>query len=199
MLRVARTLLGVSLVLAAEGRVLAAEPAPPDQKVRGPAEDLVVEAGFGYGVGALTAIDGHDPKIANGPDVHFGAGWAWTIKSNQSVGIELFFDGQFDGDKSTGDGTRLARRIGASAFVIGERAHVRLGGSFSKSYFDKGEYDGLGVTFAAGWHFAIIKGLETWKRPFLTVDFVPSWDFLGAGTQTLHRPSFAILLGVAAY
>ncbi|MGZ3418418.1 MAG: hypothetical protein ACXVEE_11170 [Polyangiales bacterium] len=200
MLRVA---LAGMLVLSSAGVAHAAEekaPAEkPPEKVRGPAHDLVVEAGFGYGVSALTAIDGHDPKVSPAPAVHFGAGWAWSIKSNQSVGLELFVDGSFDGDKVTGDGTKFARRLGAAAFVVGERAHVRLGGGFSKSYFDKGEYDGLGIVFAAGWHFAIIKDLQTWKRPMMTIDFMPSWDFLGAGTQTLHRPSFALVLGIAAY
>jgi hypothetical protein len=182
---------------AASGVVRADEPSP--KKERGPAEDLIAEAGFGYGVSALTAIKDHDPKVSPAPAVHFGLGWAWSIRSNQSIGLAAFFDGAFDGDKVTDDGTKLSRRFGAAAFVIGERAHLRLGGTFSKTFFDKGEYDGLGVAFAAGWHFAIVKGLETWKRPYFTVDFVPSWDFLGAGSETLHRPSFSVLLGVAAY
>ena len=71
----------------------AAAAAPSEEKPRGPAEDLVLEAAFGYGAGPFTAIAGESPRVAHGPAMHFALGWAWTIKSNQSLGLEAALDG----------------------------------------------------------------------------------------------------------
>lgn len=169
-----------------------------DEPVRGPAEDLVVEAGFGYGVSALTAIQGHDPKVAHGPMVHAGLGWAWTVRASHSLGVEAFLDGMIDNDKTTGSGNAFGRRLGLQAFVIGTKAHVRVGAGLAHATFDKNDYDGIGVALAAGFHLGVVD-TKTWKRPMVTFDIVPSWDFLSAGSETLHRPTFAFVLGVAAY
>lgn len=166
-------------------------------EVRGPADDLVVEASAGYGVGALSAVGDRSPKVLHGPTFHLGAGWAWTIKANQSLGLLVFADGMFDGDRTTGRGTKLGARYGASAFVAGEKAHVRLGAGYARTTADGQQHDGIGVAFAAGWQFPILPGAKSWKRPYGTFEIVPSWDFLGAGSQTLHRWTFAMQLGFA--
>ncbi|GAC1537663.1 MAG: hypothetical protein NVS3B10_02010 [Polyangiales bacterium] len=174
----------------------AAETAPnPEAPVHGPANDVVAEASVGYAVGAFTAIDGHDPRVTNGPIVHVALGWAWPLRPNQSLGIQAFADGTFDGDRSSMDGASLASRVGGAAFVYGEHAHVRLGFGYAHATFDGGSYGGIGLGFAAGWHAPITTGTK--KSLALTFDVLPSWDFLGAGSQTRHRWNFGLALGLA--
>lgn len=182
-----------------------AEPATaePAKKERGPAENLVIEAGAGYGVGTLTTITNHSPQVVHGPTFHVGAGYAWTLRANQSIGVELFAQGMVDADRTTGNGAQIAGRYGASAFLVGERAHLRLGAGYATTTAsDKAgkaeSFSGLGISFAAGWHFAV--GKQTgWKRAGVTFEVIPAWDFLSAGSETMHRLSFSMLLGVAIY
>lgn len=203
----------VAAVLAGSGSALADEPktaeskaeaktepaATEPEKPRGPAQDLVLEAAFGYGGGPFTAIKGHDPKVAHGPAMHFAAGWAWTIKPNQSLGLELAFDGNFDTGSVTGGTRRVAPRYMAFAFVMGEFAHVRVGAGWASSRFDKEDHSGLSVGFAAGWNVPILPKAKSWKRPYVTFDIAPSWDFLGAGNETLNRWTVSALVGVGIY
>jgi hypothetical protein len=162
-----------------------AEPAPAAE-ARGPAEDLVVEAS-------------HKPLVAHGPMFHLGLGWAWSIKYNQSLGLEVFADGMFDGERTTGGSTAVGGRYGAAAYVIGEKAHVRVGGGWASNNFDGANYQGLSVSFAAGWHVQMMPGSKSWKRPTFTFDVASSWDFLAAGDETLHRWLIGLLAGVAIY
>jgi hypothetical protein len=171
----------------------------PEKKPRGPAEDLVIEASIGYGAGPFTAIHDRRPRIAHGPVYHFAVGWAWTVRSNQSLGVELFADGMFDSERITGGPLKLGGRYGAAAFVVGERAHVRVGGGYASSTYRGDTYHGLSVGFAAGGHTQMVPNATSWKRPTVTYDIVPSWDFLNAGSQTLHRWTIALTLGVAVY
>ena len=179
---------------AAATTVTATKPAVADE--RGPADALMVEAEVGYGVGAFTAIQGHDPKVPHGPMTHFGLGWAWTVRTNQSIGVEAFAEGTFDGDKTTSAGAAFAGRYGAAAFVYGERAHLRLGFGYAHATMDGSGYSGLGVSFAAGWQVPL-GPRKGWKYPAFLVEVLPSWDFLGAGSETLHRWNFGVLLGLA--
>jgi hypothetical protein len=185
--------------LADEPKPAAAAPAAEPEKPRGPAQDLVLEAAFGYGGGPFTAIKGHDPKVAHGPAMHFAAGWAWTIKPNQSLGLELAFDGNFDSGNITGGTRRVASRYMAFAFVMGEFAHVRVGAGWASARFDKEDHSGLSVGFAAGWNVPILPKSKSWKRPYVTFDIAPSWDFLGAGSETLNRWTVSALVGVGVY
>ena len=169
-------------------------PNPTLDPVHGPANQLITEASLGYGVGAFTAIDGHDPRVTNGPIFHAALGWAWALRTNQSVGIQAFADGTWDGDRSSSNGAALASRFGGAAFVYGEHVHVRLGFGYAHATFDGGSYGGLGLGFAAGWHAPITPGS---KRLMFTFDVLPSWDFLGAGSQTLHRWNFGLAVGLA--
>lgn len=172
----------------------------PDDKPRGPAEDLVLEASFGYGGGPFTAIAGHDPKVAHGPAMHFAAGWAWTVKANQSLGLEFAFEGNFDSGSVTGGTRRVAPRFMGYAFVMGEYAHVRVGAGHASSRFDAGNYSGLSVGFAAGWNVPILPAAKkSWKRPYVTFDIAPTWDFLNAGSETLNRWTVSALIGVGIY
>lgn len=177
----------------------ATEPAAPPEKERGPAEDLVLEASLGYGAGPFTTIAGHSPKVAHGPMFHIGVGWAWTMKYNQSVGLEAYADGMFDGERISGGSTAVGGRYGAAAYVIGEKAHVRVGGGWASNQYDGANYQGLSVSFAAGWHVQMMPGTKSWKRPTVTFDLASSWDFLGAGDETLHRWIIGGLVGVAVY
>ncbi len=177
----------------------ASAPAPAPEEKRGPAEDLIIEASIGYGAGPFTTIAGHSPKVAHGPMFHIGLGWAWTIKYNQSVGLEAYADGMFDGERISGGSTAVGGRYGAAAYVIGEKAHVRVGGGWASNQYDGTNYQGLSVSFAAGWHVQMIPGAKSWKRPTVTFDLASSWDFLGAGDETLHRWIIGGLIGVAVY
>lgn len=171
------------------------EPETGTEELRGPANNVVFEATGGYGVGAFGAIDGHDPAVAHGPLFHVGAGWAWPLRTNQSLGVLLFGDGQFDGDHTTASGAQLASRVGAAAALWGEHAHLRLGVGWAHATLaDKG-YGGLGIVFGAGWQTTITEGTK--KHGVFMFEVLPSWDFLGAGNQTLHRWNFGILIGVA--
>jgi hypothetical protein len=181
-----------------------AEKAPENpEPVRGPAENLVIEAVGGYGVGTLTTIPNHDPQVVHGPLYHLALGYAWTIRASNSIGVQLFADGMLDSDRTTGAGAKIAGRYGAAAFMVGQKAHVRLGfGYTTLSAADKqgvsSDYTGLGICFGLGYHFMF--GKQTgWKRPALTWEVVPAWDFLNAGSGTLHRLSFGMALGVAIY
>lgn len=182
------------------------EPKAPEP-VRGPAEDLIIEASIGYGAGPFTTIAQHKPRVAHGPVFHLALGWAWSIRPNQSLGLALTADGMFDGERTTtnvdqgmaGTGA-IGGRYGAAAFVVGERAHVRVGGGFASSTYQSAPpYQGLSVNFAAGWHVQMMPGAKSWKRPMVTFDFATSWDFLGAGDETLHRWNVGLLLGAALY
>lgn len=179
--------------------------APPPAE-RGPAEDLVLEGSIGYGAGPFTTIAGRKPLVAHGPMFHLGLGWAWSIRSNQSLGLEVTADGMFDGERTTTDveagrsGTgAVGGRYGAAAFVIGEKAHVRVGSGWASSTYQDAKYQGLSVNFAAGWHVPIIPSAKSWKRPAVTFDIASSWDFLGAGDETLHRWTIGLLIGMAIY
>jgi len=182
-----------------EAKPAAVKPTEPAEKPRGPAEDLILEAAFGYSVGVFTAIKGHDPKVAHGPGMHFAAGWAWTVKANQSLGVEAAFDGNFDTGNTTGGTRRVAPRYMGYAFVTGEYAHVRVGGGYACSRFEKEEYCGPSVGFAAGWNIPLLPRAKSWKRPYFTADIAPSWDFLKAPGETLNRWTFAVLFGVGIY
>lgn len=172
-----------------------------EEKVRGPAEDLVIEAGAGYSGGLFTAITGHDPHVAHGAAFHVAAGWAWSVTRTQSLGAELFADGAFDSENIVGGNStgKIAPRFGVAAALWGDVAHLRLGGAWATSRYEGGEYSGPSLVFAAGWHVALMPSLETWKRPMFTFEFVPSFDFLKAGDETLNRWTIAALLGFAAY
>ncbi len=170
--------------------------AKPEPRVRGPADNLVVEASIGYGAGVFGAIEGHDPKVAHGPMFHAGLGYAWTLRRNQSLGVAATIDGMVDGDGSTGAGAALSARYGGSAFMYGEKAHLRLGFGYAKAKLDGADFSGIGVGFAVGYHGAM-GDRDAWKRAAITFDVVPSWDFLGAGGQTLHRWTFGLLFGVS--
>lgn len=172
--------------------------AAPEEK-RGPAEDLVIEAAIGYGAGPYTTIANHSPKVAHGPMFHLGLGWAWSLRYNQSLGLEVYADGIFDGERISGGSTVVGGRYGAGAYVIGEKAHVRVGGGWASNRYDGANYQGLSVSFAAGWHVQMLPGAKSWKRPTVTFDLASSWDFLGAGDETLHRWLIGTLLGVAVY
>jgi hypothetical protein len=174
----------------------AAESRPEE---RAPAEDLVLSTGLGYGVGASSAIAAQNPKVLHGLALRVGAGFAWAVRRAQSVGLELSVDAIVDRERTTGGDTALGGRYGVGAFVIGEKAHVRATVGLARSTFDGVARSGIGIGFAAGWHVPIVAGARWWKRPVVTADLAPSWDFLGAGSETLHRWSFAILVGVAAY
>jgi len=192
----------LSAVLLFSSGASADEPAKKqEEKVRGPAEDLVIEAGAGYAGGLFTAIKGHDPHVAHGAAFHLGAGWAWTVKRTQSLGAELFVDGAFDSEAIVGANStgKVAPRFGVAAALWGDIAHLRLGGAWSTSHYEGGEYSGPSVVFAAGWHVALMPSLKTWKRPVFTFEFVPSFDFLKANDETLNRWTLAALAGFAAY
>lgn len=192
--------LGSARVRADEPVVVApavvAPPAAPPEAVRGPADDLVVEAGIGYAVGAFTAIQGRDPAVAHGPMFHLGLGWAWTLRPNQSVGIQGFVDGTLDGDGTTQSGTSMAGRYGGGVFVYGEKAHVRLNFGYAHATREGNGYSGIGVGFAVGWQVPLANR-KGWKYPAFIAEIVPSWDFLGAGSETLHRWNFGIVIGLA--
>jgi hypothetical protein len=182
-------------------------PPPAEARVRGPAEDLVVEGSFGYGVGPFTTIAAHKPRVVHGPIFHLAIGWAWTIRSNQSLGLSVTADGMFDGEKTTtnteaglsGNGA-IGGRYGASAWVIGEKAHVKVGGGWASSTYQGANYQGLSLNFTAGWHAMMLPAAtQSWKRPAVTFDFATGWDFLGAGDETLHRWTVGLLLGFAMY
>lgn len=187
---------GIALVFATTAPAGASE-----QKVRGPADQLVVEAGAGYSGGLFTTIKGHDPRVAHGAAFHLGLGWAWSLKSTQSVGAQLFADGDFDsagivGPNSTG---KLAPRFGVAGALWGDVAHLRLGAAWATSHYEGGTYSGPSVVFAAGWHVSLMPSLKTWKRPMFTFEFVPSFDFLKVGNETLNRWTLAGMAGFAAY
>lgn len=166
------------------------------EHVQGPANDVVFETTVGYGVGAFSAIDTHNsPTIAHGPLLHAALGWAWALKANQSLGVLAFGDIQLDGDKSTSDGTKPASRLGAAGALWGEHAHLRLGFGWAHATLDTQSYGGIGIVFGAGWQTTITEGKS--KRAVFMFEVLPSWDFLGAGSATLHRWNFGILLGVA--
>lgn len=172
---------------------------PAEGKVRGPAEDLIIEASIGYGAGPFTTITNHRPLVAHGPMFHVALGWAWTIRYNQSLGLEVYADGMFDGERTTAGTGAVGARYGAAAYVIGEKAHVRVGGGWANNTYQSGNYQGLSVGFAAGWHVQMMPGAKSWKRPTVTFDITSSWDFLGAGDETLHRWIIGGLVGVAVY
>ena len=168
----------------------------PKEEVRGPAHDIVLEVSLGYAGGVFAAIDGHDPTVTNGPMFHLGIGWAWTIKHNQSVGIAAIADGTLDSDRSTKMGGHVAGRYGGAVFMYGERAHLRLLFGYAHAALDGNTYGGLGVGFGAGLHFPLGQR-GNWKRAAMIAELAPSWDFLGAGSQTLHRWNFGLLFGIA--
>ncbi|MEO7096703.1 MAG: hypothetical protein ABI175_25825, partial [Polyangiales bacterium] len=124
----------------------------PKVEVRGPAQDLVLELSLGYSAGVFTAIEGHNPAVANGPMFHVGVGYAWTLKHNQSVGIAAIADGSLDNDRTTNMGGHISGRFGGAAFVYGERAHLRLLFGYAHAALDGETYGGVGVGFGAGWH-----------------------------------------------
>lgn len=197
------TFLALSVVVVLPASAADGDPPPPP---RGPAQDLVVEAGVGYAAGAFSEIQGINPKVAHGMVFHFAVGWAWTIRPNQSVGLELTADGMVDGQRVNGlEATgSIGGRYGAQAFVVGERAHLRIGAGMARTRYQvdpsrPDPYTGIGVTFAAGYHVPLMPNSKGWKRPYLTVDIAPSWDFLGAGSDTLHRWTFGLLIGLAVY
>ncbi len=195
-------ILAVPSAAAADEEKKAPEPAKsvePAEKPRGPAQDLVLEAAFGYSVGVFTAIKGHDPEVAHGPAMHFAAGWAFTVKPNQSLGAEFAFDGDFDSGKITGGTSKIAPRYMGFAFVTGEYAHVRVGGGYSTSHFENGEYSGPSIGFGAGFNIPVIPTAKSWKRPYVTIDIAPTWDFLKAPGETLNRWTVPLLVGVAIY
>lgn len=200
LLRSAALLATTTLVLAFVPAAHAAA-SESEEKARGPAQDLVVEAGAGYSGGLFTAIAGHDPHVAHGAAFHVGAGWAWSVKSTQSLGGELFVDGAFDSENIVGANStgKVAPRFGVAAALWGDVAHLRLGGAWATSRYEGGQYSGPSLVFAAGWHVALMPSLKTWKRPMFTFEFVPSFDFLRAGDETLNRWTLAALLGFAAY
>jgi hypothetical protein len=199
------TAIGAAVALApsnalAQSATPAPAPAPAPavgaaEETHGPANNIVFEAMGGYGVAAFTAIAGHDPTVAHGPMFHTAVGWAFALGDKQSIGVLAFADGTFDGDHSTRDGTKLASRIGAAAALWGSHAHLRLGFGFAHATLDGNGYGGLGVAFAAGLHVGISEFGK--KRGVFMVDVLPAWDFLGAGNETLNRPSFGIMIGVA--
>jgi hypothetical protein len=168
----------------------------PKEEVRGPAQDLVLEVSLGYAGGVFTAIEGHDPTVTNGPMFHLGVGYAWTLKHNQSVGVAAIADGTLDTDRSTKMGGHVAGRYGGAAFVYGERAHLRLLFGYAHAALDGATYGGIGVGFGAGWHVPLGQR-GNWKRVAFIAEIAPSWDFLGAGSQTLHRWNFGLLFGIA--
>ena len=170
---------------------------PKKEEVRGPAHDVVVEASIGYAGGVFTAIEGHDPTVAHGPMFHLALGYAWTIKHNQSVGIGAVADGTLDSQRSTGTGSgHVAGRYGGQVFMYGERAHLRLLFGYAHAALDGNTYGGIGVGFGAGWHVPLGQR-GNWKRAAFIAEIAPSWDFLGAGSQTLHRWNFGLLFGIA--
>ena len=166
------------------------------EEVRGPAQDVILEVSLGYAGGVFTAIEGHDPTVTHGPMFHLGVGYAWTIKHNQSVGIAVIGDGSLDSDRTTKMGGHIAGRFGGAAFVYGERAHLRLLFGYAHAALDGQTYGGIGVGFGAGWHVPLGQR-GNWKRVAFIAEIAPSWDFLGAGSQTLHRWNFGLLFGIA--
>lgn len=188
-------------VLPLVGLLVSVPAAADDEKVRGPADQLVVEGGAGYSAGLFTAIQGHDPHVAHGAAFHFGLGWAFSVKNSQSLGAELFADGAFDaagivGPNSTG---RIAPRFGVAGVLWGDVAHLRLGGGWASSHYEGGTYAGPSLVFAAGWHIKLMPSLTTWKRPVLIIEVIPSFDFLKANDETLNRWNLAAVVGFAAY
>jgi len=183
------------------------EPGAEQGGPRGPADGLVVETGAGYSGGLFTAIKGHDPRVAHGAAFHLAAGWAWPVKATQSLGAQLFMDGAYDADTIVGANStgKVAPRYGVAGALYGDVAHLRLGGAWATSRYQGGEYSGPSVVFAAGWHFALLPSLQTSRRPWyfvhpqLTFEFVPSFDFLKVGDETLHRWTLAAMLGFAGY
>jgi len=209
----AAALLGPSVAGAAEEKTpektgeKPPEKAPePEKPVRGPAENLVIEAAAGYGIGTLTTIPNHDPQVVHGPLFHVAVGYAWTIRASNSVGVQIFADGMLDSDRTTGSGAKVAGRYGAAAFMIGEKAHVRLGFGYTTTTAANKvgvseDFTGLGICFGLGYHFMVGKQ-SGWKRAAISWDVVPAWDFLGSqsgSSATLHRLSFGMALGVAIY
>jgi len=190
-----RRALFVCCMVALPNTALAAEP-KPDEPTHGPANDIVFEGTFGYGAGVFGAVQGTDPKVTNGPMFHAGVGWAWALRTNQSVGLLAIGEGQFDGDRTTNEGAKLSSRIGAAAALWGEHAHLRLGFGYAHATLNGEGFGGLGVSFAAGWQATITEG--NGKRAVFMFEVLPSWDFLGAGSETLHRWNFGLLIGVAA-
>ena len=104
--------------------------------------------------------------------------------------------GQGSNDKSTNMGGHIAGRFGGAAFVYGEKAHLRLLFGYAHAALDGQTYGGLGVGFGAGWHVPLGQR-GNWKRAAFIAEIAPSWDFLGAGSQTLHRWNFGLLFGIA--
>ncbi len=209
-------LLGACWVLSAATTRAEEKPAekPPEKAVeekpvRGPAENLVIEAVGGYGIGTLTTIPNHDPTVVHGPLYHVGVGYAWTIRASNSLGVEIFADGMVDSDRTTAAGAKVAGRYGLAAFMIGEKAHVRLGFGYTTTTAGTStkngaiprseEFTGLGLSFGLGYHFMVGKQ-SGWKRAAVCWEVVPSWDFLsGDASSTMHRLAFGMALGVGIY
>ena len=163
-----------------------------------PADALIVDASFGYSAGVLSAITGHDPKVLYGPSFHVGAGWAFPVERSKSLAVGAFFDGTFDRASitGTGDGAGLAPRVGLYGALYGKNAHIRIGAGWARTTFADQSHAGLGLAFAVGWHIPLVDDTAG-HRPAITIDFVPSWDFLNAGDERLHRWGMACLVGLS--
>jgi hypothetical protein len=163
-----------------------------------PADDLVLEAEAGYGVGMLSAVRGHNPQVVNGFALHGAIGWAFPTSATHSVAVGGFFEGVFDGDRTTTQGTAFSTRLGAVISSIGETTHVRLGVGYARTVDLGDTFGGLGASFALGWHVPLTRAQSGW-RSLLTFDINPSFDTLGANGDTLYRFQMALLVGGTLY
>lgn len=159
-----------------------------------PADGLIVDASVGYAAGALSAIRGRDPKVLYGPTFHVGAGWAFPVAKSKSLAVGGFFDGTWDRGAVTGEGATLSPRFGIYGALYGKNAHIRIGGGWARTVFAGETHQGPGLAFAVGWHIPLVDDTAG-HRPAIAIDFVPSWDFLDAGDERLHRWGMAFMVG----
>ncbi len=190
----------LTLVLAAvpafAGKTARHADEPAEHELENPADGLIVDASFGYSAGVLSAIGTQDPKVLYGPSFHVGAGWAFPVEKSKSLAVGAFFDGTFDRASITGGGSGLAPRVGLYGALYGKNAHIRVGAGWARTQFVGESHTGLGLEFAVGWHIPLVDATAG-HRPAITIDFVPSWDFLNAGDERLHRWGMAFMVGVS--
>jgi hypothetical protein len=191
------SLVALTLALAAHPALAAKAKkteAAPEHELDNPADGLIIDGSFGYSGGVLSAIGTQDPKVLYGPTFHVGAGWAFPVAKSKSLAVGAFLDGTWDRSSITGEGATLAPRGGIYGALYGKNAHIRIGAGWAKTLFVGESHQGPGLAFAVGWHIPLVDATAG-HRPAITIDFVPSWDFLDAGSERLHRWGMAFMVG----